>query len=266
MGSKPPDMRRTFDSAASCYQQARPAYPSALLEQLVRLAELQADDHLLEVGCATGKATVPLARRGYRITCIELGAELAAAARENLREFPRVEVLHGAFEAYRPASWESYDLVFAATSWHWLDPELRYKRAYELLRRAGHLAFWSATRVFPDGGDPFFREIQPIYEEIGAGLGPNPTFPSPGELPDLCAEIEASGLFANVAVAHFDWEVTYDADAYVGLLDSFSGHIAMEPWQRECLYIEIRRRLDLRSDRKLRRHWGAVLHVARRRD
>jgi SAM-dependent methyltransferase len=161
---------------------------SALLEQLVRVAKLRADDHLLEVGCATGKATVPLAKRGYRITCIELGAELAAAARENLREFPRVEVLHGAFEAYRPASWESYDLVFAATSWHWLDPELRYKRAYELLRRAGHLALWSATHVFPDGGDPFFREIPAGIRGDRRGLGSNPTFTRPGELPDLCVE------------------------------------------------------------------------------
>ncbi len=266
MRSKRADMRRTFDSTASCYQQARPEYPDALLEELVRLAELQPGDHLLEIGCASGKATLPLAKRGYRITCIELGAELAAAARVNLRGFPTVEVLDGAFESYRPASSESYDLVFAATSWHWLDPELRYERAHELLRREGHLAFWSATHVFPDDGDPFFREIQPIYDEIGEGLGPNASFPRPGELPDLCAEIDASGLFAQVAVAHFDWEVAYNADGYIGLLDSFSGHIAMEPWQRERLYIEIRRRLDLRSDGRLRRHWGAVLQVARRRD
>jgi len=266
MRSERADMRRTFDSAASCYQQARPEYPTALLEELVRLAELQPGDHLLEIGCASGKATLPLARRGYRITCIELGAELAAAARENLIGFPTVEVLHGAFESYRPTSSEAYDLVFAATSWHWLDPELRYERAYELLRRGGHLAFWSATHVFRDNGYPFFREIQPIYEEIGEGLGPNPSFLRPRELPDLSAEIDASGLFANVETAHFDWEATYDADGYIRLLDSFSGHIAMEPWQRERLYAEIRRRLGLRSDKRLRRHWGAVLHVARRRD
>jgi hypothetical protein len=50
------------------------------------------------------------------------------------------------------------------------------------------------------------------------------------------------------------------------LLDTFSGHIAMEAWRRERLYAEIRRRLALRSDGRLRRHWGAVLNVAGRRD
>ena len=56
-----------------------------------------------------------------------------------------------------------------------------------------------------------------------------------------------------------------DADGYLGLLDTFSGHIAMAPWQRDRLYGEIRRRLDARPDGRLRRQWGTVLHVARRR-
>jgi hypothetical protein len=38
----------------------------------------------------------------------------------------------------------------------------------------------------------------------------------------------------------------------------------MSAWQRERLYGEIRRRLARRSDGRLRRHWGAALHTARR--
>ena len=63
---------------------------------------------------------------------------------------------------------------------------------------------------------------------------------------------------------HLDWEVVYDADGYLALLDTFSGHIAMRPWQRRRLDGEIRRRLADRPEGTLRRHWGAVLHVARR--
>jgi len=68
-----------------------------------------------------------------------------------------------------------------------------------------------------------------------------------------------------VAVRHFDWEVTYTAEQYIGLLETFSGHIAMQPWQRQRLFGEIRRRLAGRSDGRVRRHFGAVLRVARRR-
>jgi len=86
----------------------------------------------------------------------------------------------------------------------------------------------------------------------------------PGALPDDRVEIEHSGLFRDVVTRDFDWEISYTADEYLRLLDTFSGHIAMHPWQRDRLYSEIRRRLARRPDGRLRRGWGAVLHVARR--
>jgi len=259
-------LRTTFDSAADLYQHARPEYPEALFDALVDTAGLKAGDRLLEVGCATGKATIPLAHRGFRITCIEIGPDLAAAARRNLTDFPQTTVTDGAFETWRPPPGEQFDLVFAATAWHWIDPEVRYQRAWELLRPGGHLAFWSASHVIPEGGDLFFAELQPIYDEIGEGL-PDAWIPiRPGQLPDSRDEIEASGCFDVVAVRPFDWEISYNADEYLQLLDTFSGHIAMKAWQRDRLYGEIRRRLAQRPDGRLRRHWGAVMTIARRRD
>ncbi len=259
-------LRRTFDSAADLYERARPAYPVELYDELVRMAGLRQGDRLLEIGSATGKATAPLAARGFHITCIELGARLAAAARRNLQPFPNVQVIEAAFETWQPTSDEHFDLVFAASAWDWIDPAARYQKAWQVLRQGGHLAFWSATHVFPDGGDPFFREIQKVYDEIGEGLPPGASWSRPAELPDDRALIEASGLFVDVFVRHFDWEIVYDTAGYLSLLDTFSGHIAMESWQRDRLYGEIRRRLELRADGLLRRHWGAVLHIARRRD
>ncbi len=258
-------LRATFDSAAQLYHQARPDYPDELFDELVRVAGLRAGSRLLEVGCGTGKATLPLARRGLMITCIEIGAELAEQARHNLAGCGDVEVVHAVFETWQPAR-AGYDLVYAATSWHWIDPAVRYRKARELLRPGGHLAFWSASHVFPADGDPFFVEIQEIYDEIGESLPPGAVYDRPGEMLDERAEIEGSGLFTDVEVRQFDWEVSYDADGYVRLLDTFSGHIAMEPWQRDRLYGAIRERLSRRTDGRLRRHWGVVLHVAQRRD
>ena len=82
------DLRETFDRASALYQRARPEYPDELFDHLVTVTGLAAGDRVLEVGCGTGKATLPLARRGFRITAIELGAQLAAAARRNLSDFP----------------------------------------------------------------------------------------------------------------------------------------------------------------------------------
>jgi SAM-dependent methyltransferase len=256
-------LRQTFNQAAESYQRARPDYPAALFDDLIETAALVPGDRLLEVGCATGKATVPLARRGFRITCIELGPDLAAAARRNLDGLD-AEVIEGRFEDWLAAEIR-FDLVFAATAWHWVDPAVSYRSAWRALRPGGHLAFWSATHVFPDGGDPFFRELQDVYDEINEGLPPGHVWPRPGELAEQTAEIEASGLFDVTHVRHFDWERVYDAEGYIALLNTFSGHLSMADWQQERLHGEIRRRLGDRPDGTLRRHWGVVLHVARRR-
>jgi SAM-dependent methyltransferase len=261
----PETLRRTFGAVAASYQRVRPDYPAELYGDLLAVTGLRAGERLLEVGCATGKATVPLARRGFRITCVELGADLARVARANLAGFG-VEIVEGAFEDWRPPAELRFGLVFAATAWHWIDPAQRYRRAWEALRPGGYLAFWSAEHVFPDDGDPFFREIQQVYEEIGEGLPPGAGFPRPGELHTYEGEIAASGLFDMVHVRHFDWERRYDADQYIGLLETFSGHIIMAAWQRDRLYGAIRSRLAERPDGTLRRQWGAVLHIARRRD
>ncbi len=258
-------LRQTFDRASDLYHSARPDYPEELIDHVVAVTGLRAGDRLLEIGCGSGKATLPLARRGFRITGVELGAHLVAAARQNLRGFDGVEIVESGFEDWPLPPIERFDLVFAATAWHWIDPAVGYPKTWEALRPGGHLAFWSATHVFPDDGDPFFAEIQDVYEEIGEGLPPGSSRPRPGELEERRRDIEATGLFETVDVHHFDWEITYDAAGYIDLLNTFSGHIAMEPWQRDRLYGEIRRRVAARPDGRLRRHWGAVVHIARRR-
>lgn len=134
-------------------------------------------------------------------------------------------------------------------AWHWLDPETKYQRAHRHLRPGGALAFWSAAHVVPVDGDPFFVELQEIYDEIGESLPSDWRFPKPGELADQIAEITVTGLFAPVVVRHLDWETTYDADGYITLLDTFSGHRTMRPWQHQHLYDEIRRRLCQTTNR-----------------
>ena len=90
---------------------------------------------VLEVGCATGKATLPLARVGFRITALEPGAALAAAARANVVGYD-VDVVEARFEDWEPNG-AVFDLVFAATAWHWVDAEVRYPKAAAVLRPHG---------------------------------------------------------------------------------------------------------------------------------
>lgn len=276
-------MRTTFDQAAELYQQARPDYPPVLFDRLIDITGLRAGDPVLEVGAGPGKATLPLARRGLRVTALEPGPALAAQARRNLAGYP-VDVVEVSFEDWHSPP-EAFAAVVAATAWHWVDPGRRYELASATLRPGGHLAFWTAQHVFPVGGDPFFTDLQEVYEGLGKAAPETASLPAsgdrgesqpasgdrgesqpaPGDLEEQTAEIEESGRFDVTAVEHLDWIVDYTADAYLDLLRTFSGHIAMAPRDRAYLFSEIRRRIARRPSGTVRRGWGCVLHIARKR-
>ncbi len=257
-------LKVTFDTVADRYHQVRPSYPEDLYTELVSAAGLGAGARLLEVGSGTGRATGPLAARGFEITCLEPGPHLAAVARRDLADFGGVRIVEQPFEEWQPADDERFDLVFAATAWHWVDPAVGFQHAWRCLRPGGHLAIWAADHVLPPDADPFFREIQDAYDEIGEGLSADWDFPVPGRMPTMRGAIEGSGLFTMTVAAEFIWARHYTAEEYITLLGTFSSHIDMAQWQRDLLFGEIRRRLARRPDGSVRRHWGAVLHVARR--
>src|SRR3712207_9472293 len=83
-------LRAIFDEDAERYDRARPGYPPALFDDLAALAGIGPGCRVLEIGCGTGQATVPLAERGCEVVAVELGPQMAAVARRNLARFPAV--------------------------------------------------------------------------------------------------------------------------------------------------------------------------------
>src|SRR5262245_12722482 len=124
---------KSFDRIADEYERIRPGYPDALVERVIAFSGVDGRSQVLEIGAGTGKGTLPFAQRGLAILALEPGAALAATLRQVLASFPRVSVHVTSFEAFE-SSPGVFDLVFAAQSFHWLDPERRVRRVAELLR------------------------------------------------------------------------------------------------------------------------------------
>ena len=260
-------LRTTFDQVPELYDRARPTYPPQVLHDLVALAQLPAKARLVEIGCGTGQATLPLAERGFAITCIELGGQLAAFARRKLASFQSVEVIDANFEDWQPP-YAQFDAVVAFTSFHWIDPEVRYTKAADLLRERGKLVIVSAQHVLPADGDLFFLDVQEDYDAVvpddpktktGAD-GP----PHPESVADLAEEIAGSGRFRNLGTRRYLWDVPYTADEYIALLNTYSGHLAFDGKTREQLLTRIHRRIETRPDGKVRKTYLAMLNVAER--
>ncbi len=140
------DRTRQFDAVAVAYDRHRPPFPDSLFAALAQV--VPDGGRIVEVGSGTGRATLPLARRGYRIVAIEPGVGLAAVARAKLRAFPDVRVEEARFEDW-PGEEGGFDLVLAADAWHWVEPEAGARAAARLLRPGGRLAIaWSLIRGF----------------------------------------------------------------------------------------------------------------------
>jgi SAM-dependent methyltransferase len=249
------------------YDRARPIYPPQVFADLIALAELPAKARLVEIGCGTGQATLPLAERGFAITCVELGAQLAAFAQRKLAGFPSVEVINTNFEDWQPLDAE-FDAVVAFTAFHWIDKEARYTKAADLLRERGKLAIVSTQHVLPLDGDPFFLEVQEDYDSVvpddpktkTAADGP----PHPDTVADLTGEIATSGHFRNTATRRYLWDVTYTADDYIAVLNTYSNHRAFDDEIRKRLLSRIHQRIETRPDGKVRKTYLAILSVAER--
>jgi SAM-dependent methyltransferase len=270
------ELRATFEQVPELYDRARPSYPAQVFDDLVALARLPAEARIVEIRCGTGQATLPLAERGFSITCVELGEQLAATARRKLARFPAVEVLSADFETWRPER-AGFDAVVAFSAFHWIAPHMRYGRAADLLRERGALAFVSLAHVLPPDGDPFFLDVQADYDAViphqSAGTGglysPPWRLPAPEALADrsdavVTEEIEASGRFHTLEARRYLWDVSYSADEYVAVLGTYSHHRAFDDEARECLFDRIRRRIEARAARTVRKTYLALLYVAER--
>jgi SAM-dependent methyltransferase len=255
-------LRETFDEAPELYDRVRPGYPEELFEDLARLADLQAGSRILELGCGTGQATVSLARRGYEVVAIELGAGLAEVARRNLARFPAVRVVRAAFETW-PLPVEPFDAVVAATSFHWIDPAVRIAKSADALRADGALALVSTHHV-AGGDERFFADAQRCYERWDPSTPPGLRFPAAADVPVGSEELDASERFAPTVFRRYERELTYSAPEYRDLLLSYSNHRAMQPGAQQRLLNCIVALIEERYGGTIAKRYMNQLLIARR--
>jgi SAM-dependent methyltransferase len=258
-------MRTRFDTVADAYDRVRPRYPAEVFDDLVELAALAPGARLVEAGCGTGQATIPLAERGFGVVALEPGAQLAALARRRLGGFPAVEVVQSTFEDWEPAG-AAFTAVVSFAAFHWVDPETRYEQAARLLEPHGALAVFEWQDTLSAAGDPFFvamlddfAQVVPEWDLTAA--------PPPEEVEGrdrIKLFVDASGFFAPAEVRHYVWSVTYSADDYVTFLGTQGSFLVLDDARRKELFARIGRRIAEDHDGHVRKEFLGTLAVSRR--
>lgn len=250
-------LKRTFDSAATLYDSRRPGYPQALINDVIQLSRIPHQGNILEIGCGTGQATKPFADFGYRLICLELGMQLADTAKRKFQNYDNVTIIAEPFESWDPGS-QKYHLIIAATSFHWLDPAIRYIKAAQILYRDGALAVFTNKHVRKNEG--FFAEVQSIYHKIAY---PSQTKIEISRPPETDRGVD---LFEEPITKLYPWDERYTADEYLALLGTYSDHISLPTPDREKLFQAVRELINHKYAGFVIKHYESKLELRRKKE
>ncbi|WP_328721105.1 class I SAM-dependent methyltransferase [Streptomyces sp. NBC_00247] len=246
--------RTVFGEAAEAYEDGRPGYAEELVAQVLEYAAL-GDRTALEVGAGTGKATGLFAARGVPVVCVEPDARMAEVLRRTTDAYPHVQVEVGDFEAWSPSR-HRFGLLYAATSWHWVDPARRWDLAHSALGPGGTLAlFWNPVAAI----DPeLFAALRDIDRRHGVEEPPHDALASrygeeagtvdgqvgPGWPVD---EIRRDGRFTDLRTVRYRRNLRYDTARYLAFLASVSAYRVLPQHDLAQLLVETAELLDSRG-------------------
>jgi SAM-dependent methyltransferase len=245
---------QVFDEIADEYDRHRPAYPDELIDQACRVAGIGTGDQVLEVGCGSGQLTRGLLARGLHVTALEPGRSLIALARQNLAGAGAVEFVNARFEDASPPR-EHFQAVFSASAFHWINPEVSWQKAADVLVPGGTLALVqycgleeprtkrdqeavlaAITKVAPDvgAGWPAYRDLDTMFAGIGQRRGNvSAAWAWLGSY-----DIEqgyAGRLFGDVQAAITPKLIEHPLDELNAVLRTMSFHARLSPDQRQAL-------------------------------
>jgi len=266
-GTQRNDLGRVFNEVPELYDRVRPTYPTELFTDLVAVTGLDEQSSVLEVGCGTGQATRSLAALGGSVTAVELGADMAALARRRLAAFDNVEVETSSFEGWDDRG-RCFDLLVAASSWHWVNPSVGWRRAHDVLQPGGWMALLGNVVVRRPGEREVYAETADLHERFVPG---NPDWGHP-PLEDDVRTTDAGwglvedpgGLFGPTIVRWYPMVQWFDGEGFADLLRTTSLHRKLDRDFREPLLDAIAERIRTRMGDRVSRRYLSVLRVGQR--
>jgi SAM-dependent methyltransferase len=219
----------SFGEDAQLYDRARPSYPDAMIDDLVR----DSPRSILDVGCGTGIATRAFSSRGLKVLGIEPDQRMAAVATDH-----GLDVELGTFEAWDPRG-RTFDLLVCGQSWHWVDPTVGAGKAADILLPFGKIAlFWNQGAQDEELSDA----LHLVYDELAPGMEEHSIV-----LRDLGREraeetaryFDATLRFTPSKIRSYPWSKRYDTGEWLDNLMTHSDHRTMDPATRETLFAAI---------------------------
>lgn len=221
----------SFEARADEYRLARPPYPERLYEILAQRCGLGPGTRVLEIGPGTGQATRELLARGASVVAVEPGVRLAEHLATDLAG-DALQVVNDAIET-APLPDASFDLVAAATAFHWVQPGIALPRLARALRAGGWLAVWWTAFGDPTRPTPFRSGVLRLYER-NFPHEPREQPRGPLNIESWCDELSQGGRFTRPEVEQIRWDHPLTPEGARRLFGSFPNVNELDPERREA--------------------------------
>lgn len=241
--------RVLFNDIVENYNNIRPEYPLALFDDIFKYLGLTTQKSALEIGAGTGKATKPFLDAGYDVTAVELGSNMADFLSKRYNGYKGFQVVVSSFEDAILQE-NSYDLIYAASAFHWVDAKIGCPKALRLLKDGGTIALFRYNAIAADG-DELYDEIQAVYDKYYYSYYTSSSRPVKKSREDFLKKSEiyisyrfsdlADYGFQDIAMKFYDGARTYSADEYITLLETMSDHKSLPDNNRQSLYAGIKK-------------------------
>lgn len=204
---------RSFDAWADEYHRFRPTYPDALFDAIADRLRLPPSPVVVDLGAGTGRASLAMAARGWRVTAVEPGRPMldilrAAAADRGLV----VATLQARAEETGIAP-GSVDLVTAAQAFHWFDAERAVGEIVRILRPGGGVGlFWNVRDA---DRSPFLADYQALLDRTVPN-DEGPRYQRAGRRQTEQA-LRASGDLEEVELLALEQELAMTPGQFVGM-------------------------------------------------
>ena len=241
------ERRVHFDEIVLNYDKRRWDYPEDLFKDALEYSGTGTGKKAIEIGAGTGKATKPFLDAGFDVTAVELGKNMSEFISEKYKDRKNFNVITSTFEDVVLED-DSYDIIYAASAFHWVESEIGCPKVYRLLKTGGIFALFRSSKVIAANTN-LYEEIQDAYKKYH----PDP-YKRPEDKENLWTPKEilrgygfenmADYGFTDIYMKLYEKDLSYTADEYLEFLDTMSDHRILSPEDKDALYNAIKNAIN----------------------
>lgn len=217
------DRARSFDAWADDYDRYRPGYPDALFDAIAARLALPDRPTVADLGAGTGRASLAMAARGWRVTAVEPGEAMLDVLTARFAEARlAIATAQASAEATGLAP-GSVDLATAGQAFHWFDHARALSEMGRIVRPGGGIAlFWNIR-------DADASQFVRAYMELLEAHGTDASTRGPGRHPDTRVWLRQSGVFEAAVFFQIRHSVSMSPEEFIGLAFTSSYVRALAP-------------------------------------